>query len=135
LIVHSREAFDETVETLERFGAGLKGVVFHCFSGTAEQAKAVLGMGYHISFTGVVTFKNAAKTREAAQVVPLDKLMLETDCPYMSPEPVRSQKVNEPAFLIHTAKFMTELRGMDVADFAKAVKTTTCNFFGLPTVS
>jgi TatD DNase family protein len=78
LIVHSRDAFDETIETLERFGAGLKGVVFHCFSGTAEQAKVVLGMGYHISFTGVVTFKNAVKTREAAQVVPLDKLMLET---------------------------------------------------------
>jgi TatD DNase family protein len=132
VIVHSRDAFEETVDILERFGSGLKGVVFHCFGGSAEQAKAVLGMGYHISFTGVVTFKNAVKTRQAAQVVPLDRLMLETDCPYMSPEPVRSQKTNEPAFLVHTAKFLAELMGMDLANFVESVTSTTRNFFGLP---
>jgi len=135
VIVHSRDAFDETVEILERFGSGLKGVVFHCFSGLAEQAKVVLGMGYHISFTGVVTFKNAEKTHKAAQVVPFDRLMLETDCPYMSPEPVRNQKTNEPAFLVHTAKFVADLKGIDLADFCQVVTATSRKFFGLPEVS
>ena len=135
VIVHSRDAFEETVDFLERFGSGLKGAVFHCFGGSPEEAKAVLGMGYYISFTGVVTFKNAVKIREAAQVVPLDRLMIETDCPYMSPEPVRNQKTNEPAFLPHTAKFMAELKGMNLADFAQSVASTTCSFFGLPRLS
>jgi TatD DNase family protein len=132
VIVHSRDAFDETIEILERFGGGLRGVVFHCFSGSAEQARVVLGMGYHISFTGVVTFKNAEKTRRAVEVVPFDRLMLETDCPYMPPEPVRSQKTNEPAFLIHTANFVADLKGMDLDAFSQSVTATAHKFFGLP---
>ena len=83
------------MDVLERFGSDVKKVVFHCFSGSAEQAKIVLDKGFYISFTGVVTFKNAEKKRQAAKLVPLAKLMLETDCPYMSPEPVRKQKTNE----------------------------------------
>ena len=76
VIVHCREAFDETMEILEQFGPGVKRVVFHCFSGLVEQAKIVLDKGYYISFTGVVTFKNAEKTRDAAKIVPLDRLIL-----------------------------------------------------------
>ena len=132
VIIHCREAFDETMEILDRFGQGLKGVVFHCFSGSAQQAKIVLDYGFYISFTGVVTFKNAELTRQAAQIVPADRLMLETDCPYMSPEPMRKQKVNEPALMIHTAKFLAELKGMDLTDFANAVTATSRTFFGLP---
>ena len=131
VIVHCREAFDDTMETLERHGDGIKRVVFHCFSGSAEQAKIVLDKGFHISFTGVVTFKNAEAVREAAKIVPLDRLMLETDCPYMSPEPMRKQKINEPAFMIHTAKFLAELKQMHLADFANAVITTSKTFFTL----
>ncbi|MHC4575601.1 MAG: TatD family hydrolase [Planctomycetota bacterium] len=97
VIIHCRKAFDETLEILEQYGAGLKKVVFHCFSGSAEQAEILIPRGYHFSFTGVVTFKNAEKTRRAAALIPVDRLMLETDCPYMSPEPMRKQKVNEPA--------------------------------------
>jgi TatD DNase family protein len=132
VIVHCREAFDETMEILERSGSDVKKVVFHCFGGSAQQAKIVLDSGFYISFTGVVTFKNPGKTRDAAKIVPLHRLMLETDCPYMSPEPMRKQKINEPALMIHTAGFLAELKGMDLADFAEAVTATSRAFFGLP---
>jgi len=132
VIIHCREAFDQTMEILDRFGHGVKAVVFHCFSGSAEQAKIVLDYGFYISFTGVVTFKNAELTRLAAKIVPLNRLMLETDCPYMSPEPMRKQKINEPALMIHTAKHLAELKGMDLADFANAVTAASKAFFDLP---
>jgi len=132
VIVHCREAFDETMDILERHGPGAKKVVFHCFSGSPEQAKIILDHAYHISFTGVVTFKNAERTRQAAKVVPLDRLMLETDCPYMSPEPMRKQKTNEPALMIHTARFLADLKDMDLADFAETITTTSKAFFALP---
>ena len=135
VIIHCREAFDETIDTLERFiglKGRLKGVVFHCFSGSAEQARIVLEHGFYISFTGVVTFKNAEKARQAAKIVPTDRLMLETDCPYMSPEPMRKQKINEPALMIHTARFLAELKEMDEDEFARAVTATSKSFFGLP---
>jgi TatD DNase family protein len=131
VIVHCREAFDETMEILEQF-RDVKKVVFHCFSGSGEQAKIVLDYGFYISFTGVVTFKNAEKTRRAAEVVPLDRMMVETDCPYMSPEPMRKQKINEPALMVHTAGRLAELKGMGLADFAEDVTATSRAFFGLP---
>ena len=131
VIIHCRKAFDETMEILEQAGSGVKRVVFHCFSGSAEQAKIVLDKGFYISFTGVVTFKNAEKTRRAAAVVPVDRLMMETDCPYMSPEPMRKQKVNEPALMIHTARFLADLKQMDWEDFARVVTATSRTFFGL----
>jgi len=129
VIIHCREAFDETMQILEEYSSGINNIVFHCFSGSAEQAKIVLDKDFYISFTGVVTFKNAEKTRLAAGFVPLDRLMLETDCPYMSPEPMRKQRVNEPALMVHTAKFLAELKEMDLTDFAKAVTTTSRAFF------
>lgn len=135
VILHCREAFDETIDILERFiglKGRLRGVVFHCFSGSAQQAMIVLEHGFYISFTGVVTFKNAEKTRQAAKIVPPDRLMLETDCPYMSPEPMRKQKVNEPALMVHTARFLAELKEMDETDFARTVTATSKSFFGLP---
>jgi len=130
VVVHSREAFDETLKILENNDA--KKVVFHCFSGSVEQAKVVLEKGWYISLTGVVTFKNAEKTREVAKYVPIDRLMIETDSPYLSPEPMRKQKVNEPALLVHTAKFLAELKGMELDKFAEQVTATTKQFFGLP---
>jgi len=132
VIIHCREAFDETMQILEEYRSDIKNIVFHCFSGSAEQAKIVLDKDFYISFTGVVTFKNARIKQEAAKIVPLDELVLETDCPYMSPEPMRKQRINEPALMIHTAKFLAELKGMDLTDFAKAVTATSRAFFGLP---
>jgi len=124
VVIHCREAFDETIEILEQFEilkGRLKGVVFHCFSGSAQQARIVLDHGFYISFTGVVTFKNAEKTRQAA-----------LDCPYMSPEPMRKQKINEPALMVHTARFLAVLKEMDENDFAQAITATSKSFFGLP---
>jgi len=132
VIVHSREAFDETMDILEQFGPGVKGVVFHCFGGSAEQAKIILDKGFYISFTGAITFKNAQGARGAAKIVPVERLMVETDCPYMSPEPMRKQKINEPALMIHTAKLLAELKGMDFGDFAEAVTATSKAFFSIP---
>ena len=132
MIIHCREAFDETMEILERFGRGVKSAVFHCFSGSADQAKIVLDHGFYISFTGVVTFKKAEGVREAAKIVPLAKLMLETDCPYMSPEPMRKQKINEPALMLHTARCLAELKEVPLADFAEAVTAASKAFFSLP---
>jgi len=132
VIIHSREAFDETMKILQKTGPDPKKVVFHCFSGSPEQAKIVLGAGYYISFTGVVTFRNAENTRQAAKLVPLDRLMLETDCPYMSPEPMRKQRINEPALMLHTAKFLAELKQIPFDDFAAAATATSKYFFSLP---
>jgi TatD DNase family protein len=131
IVIHSREAFDDTLKILDSQNA--KKVVFHCFSESLEQAKLVLDRGWYISLTGVVTFKNAEKTREVAKFVPLDRLMIETDAPYLSPEPMRRQKVNEPALLVHTARFIVELRGMESADFANQVTATIKRFFSLTT--
>ena len=132
VIIHCREAFDETMEILDEYCRGLRSVVFHCFSGSAEQAKIILDYGFYISFTGVVTFKNAELIRNAARIIPVDKLMLETDCPYMSPEPMRKQKINEPALMIHTARYLAELKQMDLTDFANTVTATSKSFFDLP---
>lgn len=131
VVVHSREAFDETVEILDDFGAAVEKIVFHCFGGSARQAEIVLEKGYYISFTGVVTFKNADTVRTAAIAVPLDRLMIETDCPYMSPAPMRNQKTNEPALMLHTAKFLAELKNVDLETLASATTATAKNFFSL----
>lgn len=131
VIIHSRNAFEETLDILDHHGDGLKGVVFHCFGGSAEQAGRLLDRGCCVSFTGVVTFKNAQTAREAASAVPMDRLMVETDCPYMSPEPVRSQKPNEPALMLHTARFLAELKGLSLDQFAMESTKTATRFFGL----
>lgn len=135
VVIHGREAFEETMGILEQFvllHGRLRGVVFHCFSGSAEQVRVVLDHGFYVSFTGVVTFKNAEKTRAAAAAVPLDRLMVETDCPYMSPEPMRKQKTNEPALMTHTASFLADLKQIPLPDFAHAVTATSKTFFNLP---
>ncbi len=131
VIIHSRNAYDETVEILDRHGGGLKGVVFHCFSGSAEQGRQLIDRGYFLSFTGVVTFKNAETTRAAAQVVPLERLMVETDAPYMSPEPLRKHKPNEPALMVHTARCLADLKGVCLEDLTQATTRNAVAFFHL----
>jgi len=132
VVVHTREAFAESMEILDEFAGRLKKVVIHCYSGTAEQTKLILDRGYFVSFTGIVTFKKTDNVREAAKIIPLDKLMIETDCPFISPEPVRNQRPCEPAMLIHTAKKIAEVKEMDLEDFAEAVTATSKQFFNLP---
>lgn len=138
LVIHSREAFDDTIAILERQSSGLlteggriEKVVFHCFTGTAQQAKVILDKGWYISFTGVVTFKHTDHIREAAKIVPLDRMMLETDCPYMTPAPMRRQKTNEPALLVHTAKFLADLKGVTFETLAAKTSETSKEFLKL----
>ncbi len=131
VVVHSREAMAETLEILDGFGADLPPIVVHCFGGTAADAKACIDRGFYISFTGVVTFKNAQGAREAVAAVPVERLMVETDCPYMSPAPMRNQKVNEPALMIHTAAKLAEIKQTPLETLAEIMTANTRLFFGL----
>lgn len=128
VIIHTRDAEDDTIEILRRCwteagGAEIGGII-HCFTGTRVLADAALNMGFMISFSGVVTFKNAAELREIARAVPLDRLLVETDCPYLAPVPYRGKR-NEPAYVVETAAFLAELRGLTLDQMIEA---TTENF-------
>jgi len=131
VIVHCRNAFEQTLDVLNDFDGKLSKVVFHCYSGDEEQTQTLLERGYYISFTGIVTFKSAELARVAAKIVPTGRMMLETDCPYMSPTPMRKQKINEPALMVHTAKFIAELKEMDCEKFCDEVLETSLKFFNL----
>jgi TatD DNase family protein len=129
LIVHSRNADAETAELLEEDGAAggsLRGLI-HCFSTTRELSERATRIGFLISLSGILTFKNAVELREIAREIPSELLLVETDAPYLAPVPHRGKR-NEPAFVAHTANYLAELRGMAPADLAAA---TTANFFRL----
>lgn len=127
IIIHSRDANDETVQILteECSRPDFAGGVMHCFGGTAQMAEELMKIGFYISFAGNVTFKKADDLREAARVVPLEKLLIETDCPYLAPVPLRGKR-NEPAFVVETAKFLAEFKGVQLEELARV---TTENFF------
>jgi TatD DNase family protein len=131
VIVHSRNAFDEAVGILDEYRGELARVVFHCYGGSAEQTEALLERGYYVSFTGIVTFKKCEDVREVAKMVPVERMMIETDCPYISPEPVRGSRPCEPAMLVHTARRLSEVLGMGYEEFARAVSRTSEEFFKL----
>ncbi len=130
--LHIREAHGEATEILRaRHKAGtLPRCLLHCYSGSWESAKAYLAMGCHISLSGSVTFKNAPKLHEVAANVPLDRLLIETDCPYLAPEPMRGRR-NEPAFVAHTARKIAALRGTDPEELAQATTENGKRFFGI----
>jgi len=132
VIIHTRQAFDESMEILADYDGRLKNVVIHCYSGNREQTELILERGYFVSFTGIVTFKKADDLREVAKMIPLDRLMIETDCPYISPEPVRKIQPNEPALLIHTAAKLAQLHNLPLDQFAQIVTETSKEFFQLP---
>ena len=126
IIVHSRDADDETVAILteECSGQGFRGGIMHCFGGTPDMAEKLIDLGFLISFAGNVTFKKADNLRDAARVVPLDKLLVETDCPFLTPAPLRGQR-NEPAYVEHTARFLADFYGVE---FEVLAERTTRNF-------
>ena len=103
------------------------GGIMHCFTGSYEMAKQALDLGFYISFSGIVTFKNAKDLAEVAEKIPLDRMLVETDAPYLAPVPFRG-KLNQPAYVRHTAEFLANLRGMSLERFAEI---TTDNFFTL----
>lgn len=127
LIIHTREAAADTLRILEEEAAGEVGGVFHCFTENRAVAEAALALGFHISISGIVTFKNAPQIKEVATLVPLDRLLVETDAPYLAPVPYRG-KLNHPALVRHVAEEVAKLRGIRIEDLADA---TTSNFFRL----
>lgn len=108
LIIHTRDAFDDTVAILKDMNAEKVGGIFHCFTGSPKQAEQALELGFYISFSGIITFKNAHEIRESAKIVPLDKLLIETDSPYLAPVPYRG-KVNQPAWVTHVCDKLAEI--------------------------
>lgn len=127
LIVHTRAAAADTLRILHEERAEEVGGVFHCFTEDVEVARQALDLGFYISMSGIVTFKNAKVLKEVARMVPLDRLLVETDSPYLAPVPYRG-KTNEPAFVRHVAEEVATLRGLPYAELAAA---TTDNFFRL----
>ena len=125
LVIHTRSAAEDTLRIMREEGADHVGGVMHCFTETLDVARAALDMGFCISFSGIVTFKNAAPLREVAAVLPLDRILVETDAPYLAPVPFRG-KTNEPAFVRHVAEGLAAARGVDLDTIAAA---TTGNFF------
>ena len=131
IIIHSRDADDETVEILkEACGGDFRGGIMHCFGGTLDMAKKLIDIGFLISFAGNVTFKKAENLRDAALVVPVDKLLVETDCPFLTPVPNRGKR-NEPSFVTHTAHFLAELKAVPFEDLAAATTDNFNRFFRL----
>ena len=118
LIIHTRDAWDETFEVLDNEGTPER-TIFHCFTGGPAEATACLERGAYVSFSGIVTFKSAADVQAAAAIVPLDRLLVETDAPYLAPVPHRG-KTNQPAWVAHTAQFVADLRDEPVAAVAEA---------------
>ena len=128
VIIHERESLSDTFDIVRDF-ADLTGV-FHCFSGSWENAKIILDMGWYLSFTGVVTFKNARRVLEVLEKIPADRMMLETDCPYMAPEPKRGSR-NSSLYLPYIAEKIAEVRGMAADEVAVLTTENGKRFFGI----
>jgi TatD DNase family protein len=131
VVIHCREAHADALAML-RDNPPPAGVVFHCFTGTEAEAREILDRGYWLSLTGVVTFKKSDELRRVAAMIPADRLMLETDSPYLSPEPVRGVRPNEPAHLVHTAACIARARQVSLEELARLATENTRRFFGLP---
>ena len=127
LIIHTRAAADDTIRLMREEQASDAGGVMHCFTETREVARAALDQNFYISFSGIVTFKSARELKQVAQLVPLDRMLIETDSPYLAPMPHRG-KTNEPAWVMHVAEEIAHLRGISVEAVGEA---TTDNFFRL----
>ncbi len=127
LIIHTRAAAEDTMRILKEEGADQCRGVMHCFAEDWEVAKQALDLGFYISFSGIVTFKSATNVQEVARKCPPDRILVETDAPYLAPVPLRG-KMNEPAYVRHTAQFVADLRGLELTTLAEQ---TTDNFFEL----
>lgn len=131
VVIHTRDAWLDTIDLLREHWAptGLP-CVLHCFTGGVEEAREALDLGFYLSFAGVVTYPKALNVQEAARIVPLDRLLVETDAPYLAPVPMRGKR-NEPAFVAHTARKIAELRGAAADDIASAAAANFARVFGV----
>jgi TatD DNase family protein len=131
VIIHSREADEETALILRReMDGAASGGVMHCFGGGPALAEAALSLGFMISFAGNVTFKKAESLREVARAVPLERLLVETDCPFLAPVPLRGRR-NEPAYVVETARFLAGLRGVEPEELGRAASENFARLFRL----
>ena len=128
IIVHVRDAHDDAVEILRGAGNGKVRGVIHCFTGGPEDLHSYLEMGFYISFAGIVTFKKASELRDAAAMVPMDRLLVETDAPYLAPVPMRGKR-NEPAFVVHTGAALAEVLGVSSEELASRTTANADSLF------
>ena len=131
IIIHLRDAYEEGLKVLEQHGPYTAGGVIHCFSGDESDARRTLDLGFHISIPGTVTYRKNDKLRRIVATIPDNRILLETDCPFLSPEPMRG-KDNEPANIIHTARKVAEVRGVDVRVLGSLAASNAINLFTLP---
>lgn len=133
VIIHCREAASAMVQLLEKFWEmhGPVSGVMHCWSGTPEETQQFLELGFYVSFSGIVTFKNAAQVHESARLVPCDRILVETDCPFLAPVPVRGKRRNEPANVRYVAQQVADLRGIPLEELAAATTQNACRLFQL----
>lgn len=134
LVIHTRSASDDTLAIVREEGASAVGGVFHCFTETMAVARAALDLGFHISFSGILTFRNAEDLREVARFVPLDRTLIETDSPYLAPVPFRG-KLNQPAYVPHVARQLAAVKGLTDAEVAAATSANFTQLFKLDGVT
>ncbi|MEH7236324.1 TatD family hydrolase [Bacillus sp. JJ1562] len=130
IIIHNREATADIIEILQEENASEVGGIMHCFTGSIEVAKQCIDMNFYISFGGPVTFKNAKKPKEVAAEIPLDRLLIETDCPYLTPHPFRGKR-NEPSYVKYVAEQIAELKGVSFEEIAEKTSDNAKRFFGI----
>lgn len=135
IVVHCREAFDELIPVLRSTGLPPERFVFHCFTAGPREMKLLLDFGAWVSFTGVVTFRTARDTHEAARLAPPDRVMVETDAPFLTPEPHRTVRPNEPRFVVHVADALADLWSKPRAEVRDQLGANARRFFGIQTVS
>src|SRR3954454_16277785 len=128
VVIHSREATDDTLAVMRNF-PGVR-AVFHCFTGSPDEARKILDAGYLLGFTGAITFKKNELLRQAVALTPMDRMLVETDAPYLSPEPKRSQKTNEPALVMYNAAKVAEVKGISLAELDDVTTANAARFFG-----
>ena len=129
VIIHSRDATKDTLDILADYAGKVDGVL-HCFSGSAETARQCLDMGLYISFAGPLTYPKSERLREVARIVPDDRILVETDCPYLAPQSVRGRR-NEPAFVVHTLAALAEIKGRSVEEMGEITVENTKRLFGI----
>jgi len=130
VVIHDREAHTETVNILSSFKQNVLHGMIHCFSGDYKLAKTFINMGYYISIPGTVTFNNASQTQDVVRRIPLNRLLLETDAPFLAPNPYRGKR-NEPSYIIHTAQKIAKLRGISFEEITYQTSKNVCQLFNL----
>jgi TatD DNase family protein len=130
IIIHNRDATEDVVRILQEENASEVGGIMHCFTGSLEVAKQCMDMNFYISFGGPVTFKNAKKPKEVVKEIPMDRLLIETDCPYLTPHPFRGKR-NEPSYVKYVAEQIAELRGVTLEEVATKTSDNARKLFGI----